>query len=452
MTTIALSEIKPAPYNPRRISEEAFEELKGSLHTFGFILPIIINRDNMTIVAGHQRTKAAIALGIKEAPAYFIENVDIESEILFNQVHNGVELEPEKQSICKKDLQSGYRTLSHADFECQSKSASVTKDICRLLVRFGNVLSAIICDGHVVFGNNYIYAAKILGIDVNCYVLDISLKGDFDHYFTRNYGVFCYDHIERADFMQGRAQPPVCKAVEWSILYEHIVPVLFKEDPKTVKVLDFGCGKATHIDKLRTKHGFKKTVGLEFFNHNRVGIAIQKGHDLIDAFISFVEKNGKFDYTICDAVVNSVNTQEAEENVFRCLNLFTKMGGTIYCSGRMLEVALKQLDLRRNTSDETSTVQFFDENGLTAIMQEGQWFFQKFLTRDQVDSIYEKYGFGEPIMRYERSGYWGFGAKKVRELSKEEYIRAVDYEFNLNLPNGQSYNRQEDIKKLFKLQ
>lgn len=451
METISLSQIKPAAYNPRVISEEAFEELKCSLRTFGFIIPIIVNRDNATIVAGHQRTKAARALGITEAPAYFISNVDIESEILFNQVHNGVELEPEKQSSCREDLPLGYCTLKSCDFICGSKSASVVKDICRLLVRFGNVLSAIICKGKVVFGNNYIYAAQTLGIDVNCYVLDESLKCDYDHYFTRNYGVFNYDHIERADFMQGRAQPPVCKAVEWSILYEHIIPTILKEDPRSVRVLDFGCGKARHIDKLRVKHGFKKTVGLEFFNHNRVGISIQKGHDLIDAFIAFVEKNGKFDYTICDAVVNSVNTQAAEENVFRCLNLFTQMGGTIYCSGRMLEVALKQLNLRRNTSDETSTVQFFDENGLTAIMQEGQWFFQKFLTREQVDSIFDKYGFGEPFMRYERSGYWGFGAKKVRELSMEEYITAVDYEFNLNLPNGQSYNRQEDIKKLFNL-
>lgn len=451
MESVKIKDIKPAEYNPRKISEEAFEELKGSIRTFGFIIPIIVNKDNSTIVAGHQRTKAALVLGIEEVPAYFIEKVDIESEILFNQVHNGVELEPEKQARCKREVSLGYHKLPNKEFECHSKNASVAKDICRLLVRYGNVLSAIICNGKVVFGNNYVYAAQILGIDVNCYVLDEALKGDYDHYFSRNYGVYCYDHIERADFMQGRAQPPVCKAVEWSILYEHIVPRILKEDPRTVRVLDFGCGKARHIDKLRVKHGFKKTVGLEFFNHNRVGISVQKGHDLIDEFIAFIQKNGKFDYTICDAVVNSVNTQAAEENVFRCLNLFTQMGGVVYCSGRMLEVALKQYELRRNTSDSTSTVQFFDENGLTAIMQEGQWFFQKFLKREQVDGIFEKYGFAEPFMRYERSGYWGFGAYKVRELSTEEYVTAVDYEFNLNLPNGQTYNRHEEIKKLFNL-
>ena len=37
--------------------------------------------------------------------------------------------------------------------------------------------------------------------------------------------------------------------------------------------------------------------------------------------------------------------------------------------------------------------------------------------------------------------------KKVRELSKEEYAAAIDFEFNLPLPNGKTYNRHEDMKK-----
>ena len=125
------------------------------------------------------------------------------------------------------------------------------------------------------------------------------------------------------------------------------------------------------------------------------------------------------------------------------------MGGRIFVSGRSMEVAKKELNLKRNTS-EYITVKFFDENGLTAIMREGQWFFQKFLNKEDVDKILERFGF-EPFMRYEKAGYWGFGAYKTRELSREEYIEAVNYEFNLKLPNNQSYNRQEEVKRLFNL-
>ena len=170
---------------------------------------------------------------------------------------------------------------------------------------------------------------------------------------------------------------------------------------------------------------------------------------MINNFIATIKANGKFDVTICDAVVNSVNTQEAEDAVFACLNLFTKMGGRIYASGRSMEFAKKELNLKRNSSDYI-TVKFFDENGLTAIMREGQWFFQKFLTQENVDKILERYGF-KTFMRYHKSGYWGFGAFKTKELTNEEYAAAVDYEFNLKLPNNKSYNRHEEVKELFGL-
>ena len=78
MEYVELKDIKPADYNPRRISDEAFAELKGSLKNVGFILPIIVNKDNMTIVAGHQRTKAATAIGMTKVPCCYVSGIDIE--------------------------------------------------------------------------------------------------------------------------------------------------------------------------------------------------------------------------------------------------------------------------------------------------------------------------------------------------------------------------------------
>ena len=42
-------------------------------------------------------------------------------------------------------------------------------------------------------------------------------------------------------------------------------------------------------------------------------------------------------------------------------------------------------------------------------------------------------------------------AKKVKQLSNEQYIKALDFEFNLPLPNNKTYNRNLDIKKVLKL-
>lgn len=52
---INLVELNPATYNPRKISETAFEELRESIDKFGFVDPIIVNLKNNVIIGGHQR-------------------------------------------------------------------------------------------------------------------------------------------------------------------------------------------------------------------------------------------------------------------------------------------------------------------------------------------------------------------------------------------------------------
>ena len=450
MEYVKFTDIKPADYNPRRISDSAFAELKGSLKTLGFILPIIVNRENMTIVAGHQRTKAAMAIGLTEAPCYYVSGIDIESEVRFNQVHNGIELEPDIHSECLNVRAPGfYDDIAAEDFIIKDSKATIVKDMCQLMVNYGNALCAIVIGSECVFGNNYIKAAKITGMPIHCCFVEESKRAMFEYYFKQDYGVFSYDHIERGDFVQGLAQPPRLKVLPWSCLYEIAVPHLQNEDRKSVKVFDFGCGKAQYITKLHKQLGYRNAIGLEFFNHNTVGISVEHGQEMVDDFIAFVKANGKFDYVICDAVINSVNTQEAEDAVLLCLNLFCKMGGKIFISGRNLEYMKQQTEANRNTTPMMS-INFFDENGLTAIMKQGQWFFQKFLTDEDVDKIIKRMGF-DVFVRKKSSGYFFIGAYKTKDFPKKEYAKAVDYEFNLKLPNNRRYNRHGDVKELFGL-
>ena len=63
------SEIKPADYNPRTISDESRKMLKKSIKQFGVVGGIIINKqtDN-TVVGGHQ--KVAILDEIYKYPTH----------------------------------------------------------------------------------------------------------------------------------------------------------------------------------------------------------------------------------------------------------------------------------------------------------------------------------------------------------------------------------------------
>ena len=66
-----ISKLKPAKYNPRQITKSQMEKLSQSIKEFGFIEPVVINKDN-TIIGGHQRVKAAEALGMADVPVVVV--------------------------------------------------------------------------------------------------------------------------------------------------------------------------------------------------------------------------------------------------------------------------------------------------------------------------------------------------------------------------------------------
>lgn len=69
---IDICRIKPAAYNPRKISDEQLNNLRNSIRENGLVIPVIVNKNNMVIVAGHQRTRAAIECGLTSVPVMFV--------------------------------------------------------------------------------------------------------------------------------------------------------------------------------------------------------------------------------------------------------------------------------------------------------------------------------------------------------------------------------------------
>ncbi len=61
-----LDELIPYARNPRD-TREAVDKVAASIQAFGFLVPIIIDKDDV-IVAGHTRLLAARKLGLKEVP------------------------------------------------------------------------------------------------------------------------------------------------------------------------------------------------------------------------------------------------------------------------------------------------------------------------------------------------------------------------------------------------
>lgn len=73
-----VEELVPYLQNPRK-NEKAVEIVMRSIKEYGFLVPMVLGKDNV-IITGHTRLKAAIKLGITEVPVIYAEDLT-ESQI-----------------------------------------------------------------------------------------------------------------------------------------------------------------------------------------------------------------------------------------------------------------------------------------------------------------------------------------------------------------------------------
>ncbi len=79
---VDINKLTPSEYNPRKASDKEWGDLRASLKKFGFVDPIIVNknkdRENV-IIGGHFRVEVAKKMGIERVPVVYVD-LDIERE------------------------------------------------------------------------------------------------------------------------------------------------------------------------------------------------------------------------------------------------------------------------------------------------------------------------------------------------------------------------------------
>lgn len=73
---VPVDQLKPSEYNPRSLSEKQEKDLTESIKRFGFIDPLIVNKNkerDRVLIGGHQRYAIAKKLGYKEVPVVFVD-------------------------------------------------------------------------------------------------------------------------------------------------------------------------------------------------------------------------------------------------------------------------------------------------------------------------------------------------------------------------------------------
>lgn len=76
LVTMAIGDIKPAKYNPRKNlkpGDPEFEKLKASIERWDLVEPLVVNKNGNILVGGHQRLKVCKALGMKQVQVVLVE-------------------------------------------------------------------------------------------------------------------------------------------------------------------------------------------------------------------------------------------------------------------------------------------------------------------------------------------------------------------------------------------
>lgn len=112
-----LSELSPAPYNPRKISSDALGRLTKSLSELGNLQPITWNAKTGNIVGGHQRLKCYQALQKEEVEVWAVwldEKQEKAANLALNKLSGEFEL-PQLKDILE-ELDTGEIDLDITGF------------------------------------------------------------------------------------------------------------------------------------------------------------------------------------------------------------------------------------------------------------------------------------------------------------------------------------------------
>lgn len=120
MKTYNINELLPADYNPRKeltADDREYQKIKTSIETFGYVDPIIINKDK-TIIGGHQRLNVLRDLGYTDIDVIEID-IDKTKEKALNVALNKIsgEWDIDKLGLLLNELKTDNFDLDITGFD-----------------------------------------------------------------------------------------------------------------------------------------------------------------------------------------------------------------------------------------------------------------------------------------------------------------------------------------------
>ena len=118
---LPITDLKPAVYNPRKnlkSGDPEYEKLRRSFQEFGYVEPIVWNRQTQTIVGGHQRLKVLAEMGETEIECVIVD-MPQEKEKALNVALNKINGQWDEELLAGllKDLETQAIDLAITGFD-----------------------------------------------------------------------------------------------------------------------------------------------------------------------------------------------------------------------------------------------------------------------------------------------------------------------------------------------
>lgn len=445
---VPIGSVTGSEYNPRAITDEALEKLQFSIRRFGMVKPLIVNASNNVITAGHQRKKAATAIGLEYLPCIRINSPNLQDEILFNLMHNSIETS--KTSVRLGEFTVGgycYCPSDRISIDSEPKNVLICSEITKLMSRYGEWGSVVTDgDGNVILNAEYAYCSKKLGYGVLVYAIPNEDVQEFLECMGIEYGRYNFDNLGVKTYHQFLAQPKRLstdgRQSNTSILYEkYLIPRLQKAD----STIDIGAGRMAYVKLLKSKgyniHAYEPSLMVKGANRlDMKGIIA----NILNAEKE-VRQRGLFDWCVLEAVINSVVDDDFEKAVLTTCNAVLKSTGTLITCTRNIAYVEKAYDKTKLSAGAGDCLWYLDDKNYTLGVTNGIVFKQKFHTRESFIALLEEY-FEEVLVLSCTAGYIYCACSQPKQLAAETYTEYLEKELNIEYPGGFKHNKHEGLK------
>lgn len=380
---VPIGSVTGSEYNPRAITNEALEKLQYSIKRFGMVKPLIVNASNNVITAGHQRKKAATAIGLEYLPCIRINSPNLQDEILFNLMHNSIETS--KITVRLDEFKvNGYHYCpsDKISIDSEPKNVLICSEITKLMSRYGE-WGSVVTDGdwNVILNAEYAYCSKKLGYCVLVYAIANEDVLEFLECMGVEYGKYNFDNLGVKTYHQFLAQPKRLstdgRQSNTSVLYEkYLIPRLQKTD----SAIDIGAGRMAYVKLLKFKgynmHAYEPSLMVKGANKlDMKGIIA----NLLNAEKE-VKQHDLFDWCVLEAVINSVVDDDFEKAVLSTCNAVLKSTGTLITCTRNNAYVEKAYEKTKLSAGAGDCLWYLDDKNYTLGVTNGIVFKQKFHT------------------------------------------------------------------------